>query len=209
MACDSALAKGIARCLASKGQLLQSKDCLQNNWTVNAGNPVIADWVQFRLEFPEGLLGGWLAQRLAALRGKMAAGARFNFTLVSRACRGSLEHLPCHGKRFSGDLRLLVIREGSARGHLKVDSSGISLTVAQRGEDAHSIPQLEQSCETGRRYRRPIGHATVRHEPTQCLREPMVSRRLRGNQLTLSRWLRISCASTEPQCRVPRDLCRR
>jgi hypothetical protein len=30
----------------------------------------------------------------------MAAGARFDFALVSRACRGSLEHLLCHGMRF-------------------------------------------------------------------------------------------------------------
>jgi hypothetical protein len=30
----------------------------------------------------EGLLGGWLAQRQAALRGMLAAGARFDFTLV-------------------------------------------------------------------------------------------------------------------------------
>jgi hypothetical protein len=51
------------------------------------GNPVIADWVQFRLVLSEGLLGGWLAQRQAALRGKLAAGARSNFALVSRACR--------------------------------------------------------------------------------------------------------------------------
>ena len=48
----------------------------------------------------EGLLGGWLAQRQAALRGVMAAGARFNFTLVSRACRFSLEHVLCHENFF-------------------------------------------------------------------------------------------------------------
>ena len=48
----------------------------------------------------EGSLGGWLAQRQAALRGKLAAGARFDFTLVSRACRLSLEHLVCQRKAF-------------------------------------------------------------------------------------------------------------
>jgi len=48
----------------------------------------------------EGTLGGWLAQRQAALRGKLAAGARFDFTLVSRACRLSLEHLVCQRERL-------------------------------------------------------------------------------------------------------------
>ncbi len=48
----------------------------------------------------EGSLGGLLAQRLAALRGKLAARARFNFTLVSRACRRLLEHVVCHEKVF-------------------------------------------------------------------------------------------------------------
>jgi len=39
-------------------------------------NPVITDWVPISGGSTEGLLGGWLAQRLAALRGKLAAGAR-------------------------------------------------------------------------------------------------------------------------------------
>ena len=62
-------------------------------------NPVISDWVRFGW-VTEGLLGGVLAQRQAALRGVMAAGARFNFTLVSRACRLSLEHVLCQEKLF-------------------------------------------------------------------------------------------------------------
>ncbi len=48
---------------------------------------------QVRGECTEGLLGGWLAQRQAALRGKLAAGAFSTFTLgrpcvpvFSRAC---------------------------------------------------------------------------------------------------------------------------
>jgi hypothetical protein len=65
-------------------------------------NPVIVDWVPISGGSTEGLLGGWLAQRQAALRGKLAAGARFDFTLVSRACRLSLEHLACHRKSFFG-----------------------------------------------------------------------------------------------------------
>lgn len=65
-------------------------------------NPVITDWVPISGGSTEGLLGGWLAQRLAALRGKVAAGARFDFTLVSRACRLSLEQLACHRKKFFG-----------------------------------------------------------------------------------------------------------
>jgi hypothetical protein len=66
-------------------------------------NPVIADWVPISGGSTEGLLGGWLAQRQAALRGMLAAGARFDFTLVSRACRLSLEHIPCHIKVFCGN----------------------------------------------------------------------------------------------------------
>src|SRR5687767_5173185 len=67
-------------------------------------NPVISDWVRFGW-VTEGLLGGWLAQRQAAHRGKMAAGARCDFTLVSRTCRRSLEHLLCHEKHFFGKRR--------------------------------------------------------------------------------------------------------
>ena len=63
-------------------------------------NPVISDWVRISKGLTEGLLGGGLAQRQAALRGVMAAGARFNFTLVSRACRLSLEHVLCQEKLF-------------------------------------------------------------------------------------------------------------
>lgn len=63
-------------------------------------NPAISDWVRISKGLTEGLLGGWLAQRQAALRGMLAAGARFNFTLVSRACRLSLEHVLCHEKVF-------------------------------------------------------------------------------------------------------------
>jgi hypothetical protein len=72
------------------------------------------------------MLGGWLAQRQAALRGKLAAGARFNFTLVSRACRGSLEHSLCHRKRLSESRRLLVVRSGvgiSEARPMKLDQS--------------------------------------------------------------------------------------
>ena len=39
-------------------------------------NPVISDWVHISGGSTEGLLGGWLAQRQAALRGMLAAGAR-------------------------------------------------------------------------------------------------------------------------------------
>ena len=46
------------------------------------------------------MLGEWLAQRQAALRGWLAAGARCNFTLVSRACRDVLEHLVCQRNLF-------------------------------------------------------------------------------------------------------------
>ncbi len=39
-------------------------------------NPAISDWVHISGGSTEGLLGGWLAQRQAALRGVLAAGAR-------------------------------------------------------------------------------------------------------------------------------------
>ena len=44
-------------------------------------NPVISDWVRVSEGSTEGLLGGWLAQRQAALREVMAAGAHPTFTL--------------------------------------------------------------------------------------------------------------------------------
>jgi len=45
-------------------------------------NPVIADWVRGSGGSSEGLLGGRLAQRQAALRGKKAAGARSTFRFI-------------------------------------------------------------------------------------------------------------------------------
>ena len=44
-------------------------------------NPVISDWVPISGGSTEGSLGGWLAQRQAALRGMLAAGALSTFTL--------------------------------------------------------------------------------------------------------------------------------
>ena len=44
-------------------------------------NPAISDWVPSSGGCTEGLLGGWLAQRQAALRGMLAAGALSTFTL--------------------------------------------------------------------------------------------------------------------------------
>jgi len=44
-------------------------------------NPAIADWVPISGGSTEGSLGGWLAQRQAALREGMAAGALSTFTL--------------------------------------------------------------------------------------------------------------------------------
>jgi hypothetical protein len=57
-------------------------------------NPAIAGWALISGGSTEGLLGGWLAQRQAALREVMAAGALSTFTwglpcvpVCSRACR--------------------------------------------------------------------------------------------------------------------------
>jgi hypothetical protein len=57
-------------------------------------NPVIADWVRGSGGSTEGLLGGRLAQRQAALRGKKAAGHGQLFGLF-RACRLCPQHFAC------------------------------------------------------------------------------------------------------------------
>jgi hypothetical protein len=46
------------------------------------------------------LLGGRLAQRQAALREMMAAGALSTFAWGLCACRFSLEQIACHGENF-------------------------------------------------------------------------------------------------------------
>jgi len=51
-------------------------------------NPVISDWVPVSGGSTEGLLGGWLAQRLAALREVMAAGALSNLYIGSSVRAG-------------------------------------------------------------------------------------------------------------------------
>ncbi len=48
-------------------------------------NPVIFDWVHVSGGTTEGMLGGRLAQRQAALRGLLAAGARLMFCVSVRA----------------------------------------------------------------------------------------------------------------------------
>jgi hypothetical protein len=53
-------------------------------------NPAISDWVPISGGSTEGLLGGWLAQRQAALREVMAAGALSTFTLGLGCRAGSL-----------------------------------------------------------------------------------------------------------------------
>jgi hypothetical protein len=60
-------------------------------------NPAISDWVPSSGGSTEGLLGGWLAQRQAALREVMAAGAFSTFALAVHACRSFLEQIACHG----------------------------------------------------------------------------------------------------------------
>lgn len=57
-------------------------------------NPAIADWVPSSGGSTEGLLGGWLAQRQAALREVMAAGAVSTFTL-GRPCVPVLLRAAC------------------------------------------------------------------------------------------------------------------
>jgi hypothetical protein len=63
-------------------------------------NPVISDRVPIRGDFAEGSLGGRLAQRLAALRDVMAAGARFVSCLPS--CSSALA-VPRKSRRRAKD----------------------------------------------------------------------------------------------------------
>jgi hypothetical protein len=63
-------------------------------------NPIISDWVPVSGGSTEGSLGGWLAQRQAALRDVMAAGHFQPLLWVFRACRFSLEQLACQGESF-------------------------------------------------------------------------------------------------------------
>jgi hypothetical protein len=66
-------------------------------------NPVIADWVHVSGGSTEGLLGGWLAQRQAALREVMAAGALSTFTL-RLLCVPMISRAPSvPEKRFCGN----------------------------------------------------------------------------------------------------------
>ena len=70
-------------------------------------NPAISDWVPISGGSTEGLLGGRLAQRQAALREMMAAGHFQPLLGGVRACRLSLEQLVCHGKNFLWNFRAL------------------------------------------------------------------------------------------------------
>jgi hypothetical protein len=73
-------------------------------------NPVISDWVPSSGGSTEGLLGGRLAQRLAALRGMLAAGARWGLS-IGLTCVPVSYRAPCVPKKtFFGKSELLVIR---------------------------------------------------------------------------------------------------
>jgi|SRR5882724_521406 len=77
-------------------------------------NPVIPDWVHVLGGNTEGMLGGWLAQRQAALRGLLAAGARSLFPLrLFRACRRALEHFVCQKTQNSWNRKAIGFRRAS------------------------------------------------------------------------------------------------
>jgi len=59
-------------------------------------NPVISDRVRESGGSTEGTLGRWLAQRQAALRELLAAGARSTLLRVFRVVPLSTQHLACH-----------------------------------------------------------------------------------------------------------------
>ena len=72
-------------------------------------NPAISDWVPISGGSTEGLLGGWLAQRQAALREVMAAGALSTFTLGLPCVPVILRAACVPQRRFSGSERRLRI----------------------------------------------------------------------------------------------------
>jgi hypothetical protein len=73
-------------------------------------NPVIADWVPISGGSTEGLLGGGLAQRQAALREVMAAGALSTFAL-GRPCVPVFLRAACVPRKgFSGKQEQLAVR---------------------------------------------------------------------------------------------------
>jgi hypothetical protein len=74
-------------------------------------NPVISDWVPSSGGSTEGLLGGWLAQRQAALRGMVAAGALSTFTLGRPCVPICLEHLVCHRQNIFGKATALAVKK--------------------------------------------------------------------------------------------------
>ncbi len=130
-------------------------------------NPVISDWVPISGGSTEGLLGGWLAQRQAALRGMVAAGALSTFTL-GRPCVPTFSRAPRVPQR-----------------NIFWKGEGISLRKTRPGPELHrsafesfaNIDQQQMSfnsnhSDTGLDARREnhyeIVHATVRHAPVRC-----------------------------------------
>ena len=72
-------------------------------------NPVISDWVPGSGGSTEGSLGEWLAQRQAALRGMLAAGAHPTFPL-GHLCVPVLSRAHCVPQNLSGNLRELILK---------------------------------------------------------------------------------------------------
>jgi hypothetical protein len=83
-------------------------------------NPVISDWAPCSGGCTEGLLGGWLAQRQAALRGMVAAGHFQPLHRVVHACRFPLEHLVCHTQNVLWKDGGIGPWESKIKGHVEV-----------------------------------------------------------------------------------------
>jgi hypothetical protein len=85
-------------------------------------NPVISDWVPSSGGSTEGLLGGWLAQRQAALRGMVAAGALSTFTL-GRPCVPVSSRAPrVPQKVFFGKVTALAVRKTRRGPELRINA---------------------------------------------------------------------------------------
>ena len=75
-------------------------------------NPVISDWVPSSGGSTEGLLGEWLAQRQAALRGMLAAGAHPTFPL-GLLCVPVLSRAQCVPQNLFWKLERINLRGGA------------------------------------------------------------------------------------------------
>ncbi len=101
-------------------------------------NPVISDWVPISGGSTEGLLGEWLAQRQAALREVMAAGALSTFTLG----------LPCVPILLKSSLRARSDEFSGSRKELRNSTSACPIPAGV-DEQTASIGSFKMRVDVG------------------------------------------------------------